>query len=171
MKKAAFALVMSALLALGVGSAAHAQYGTTPPVTISPSNPAPGATFTLGITGCSAGEVLTTTFNGRTSTTTCTASATLSGDVAALGGTGTASITLQAPTAPGTYSGTVVGNLGFNQSFQVVVAGSATAPGGGLPATGTDSTSTTMAIAFGVFVIGLGLVGVTQVRRRQDTTV
>jgi hypothetical protein len=109
------------------------------------------------VTGCTAGEVLTVTFNGATSTATCVASA------------GT-TIVLTAPTAAGTYPGTIVGSQGFSQPFQVVVVAAASPPGG-LPATGSGGVNSTMTVAAGLFAIGLGLFGVTQLRRRQAAVV
>ena len=81
-------------------------------------------------------------------------------------GTGGASVDLTAPTAAGTYPGTVVGTLSFDQPFTVVVVAPVTPPGG-LPATGSGGIGTTTTVAIGLFAVGLGLFAVAQVRRRQ----
>jgi len=50
----------------------------------------------------------------------------------------------------------------------VVTTVPATIPGAGLPATGSSGMGTTTGIALGLFVVGLGLFIVAQVRRRQQ---
>ncbi len=45
--------------------------------------------------------------------------------------------------------------------------GGGTTGAGGLPATGSDSTNTTLMLGLGALVIGGGLFGVSQIRRRQ----
>ena len=73
-----------------------------------------------------------------------------------------------APTAPGTYSGTAVGQQSPSQSFSFTLPGqAATTPETGLPATGSDGIGTTTGIALGLLVVGFGLFVVAQVRRRQ----
>lgn len=173
MKKFALALMTFAVAVFGFGVVAQAQYGSTPAVEV-PASVTPGGTFSLNIAGCTPGETLTVTFNGATTTASCVASATLGSFVAqalvAQVGAGGATVTLTAPTVPGTYPGTVAGNQGFSQTFQVVVAAAATPPGG-LPATGSGGIDTTMMVGAGLFAVGLGLFAVTQFRRRSAPVV
>lgn len=149
MKK--LAIVLATVTAVfGFGAAAHAQYTDPPGVTVSDSSPPAGGTFTVSVSGCQPGGSVSTTFNGTTTAGTA-------------GADGTASVSLTAPSTAGTFNGSVTCN-GQTTNFAVTVA----APAGGLPATGSDGVGTTTMMAMGVFVIGLGLFGVAQVRRRQS---
>jgi hypothetical protein len=95
-------------------------------------------------------------FNGATSTVAADAS-----------GNATASVT--APSAPGTYPGTATCGA-LVASFAVVVAAPVTPPGG-LPATGSGGIDSTMTVALGLLAVGLGLFGVTLVRRRRNPAI
>ncbi len=104
------------------------------------------------VSSCAANSPVLVVFNGATSTVTADAS-----------GNATANVT--APSAAGTYPGTATcGDV--VASFSVVVAAPTTPPGG-LPATGSGGIDTTTGIAMGLLAVGLGLFGVTLVRRRQ----
>ena len=155
MKKLALALFTISAVIFGSGMAAEAQIpyrssgGTA---TVSPASAAPGGAVTVGITGCAPSSSVAVVFNGATSTVTA-------------GATGTATATVTAPTTAGTFAGTATCGT-VVASFSVVVA-VPTAPGGGLPATGSGGIDATTSIAMGLFAVGLGLFGVTQVRRRQ----
>ena len=117
--------------------------------------------------GCEpVGGSVTFSFNGVTSVHTCTAPGTASLLLAAPAA-GSASATFTAPTAPGTYTGTYTGAATGNWS--IVIAAPAV-PAGGLPATGSNGTSTMTILAIGLFAVGAGLFGVSQLRRRKTLT-
>jgi LPXTG-motif cell wall-anchored protein len=152
MKKFALAILASVAMVLGMGAVANADY---PPdagsVTVNPVAPSAGAEFTVTAT-CETGEIVTFVFEGETKTATC--------------GATTASVTFTAPTAVGTYSGTATGSdNGDLGSFSITIAAPAT-PGSGLPATGTDGTSTMAIIAIGLLLVGAGLFSVSRLRSR-----
>ena len=172
MKKLALALIAASAAVFGLGSVAEAQYGTTPAVGVSPATVVSGGTVTVTATGCTPPEIVTFAITGGDSKSATCASASALGEVEGLnaqtGGTGTASVQLTAPVAAGTYPGTAVGTLGFNQPFSVIVT-AAVVPPAGLPATGSGGLNTSTGIALGLLVVGLGLFGVAQVRRRQNS--
>lgn len=78
---------------------------------------------------------------------------------------GTASATFVAPSAPGTYTGTVTSAAGV-QNFSITVTGAAT-----LPATGSDETGMMTVIAIALLVSGGVLFIVAQARRSRPDTV
>jgi hypothetical protein len=155
MKKLALGLIALSAVVFGFGNVAEAQYNTVDgTATVTPTTTAPGGTVTVVMSGCTPGETVTFVLGSATTSATCA-------------GDGTAVASLPAPGTAGTYTGTATGvTSGVAASFTVVVALAATPPGG-LPATGSGGISTTTGIAIGLFVVGLGLFGVTQVRRRQ----
>lgn len=167
MKKFALSVIVAAAAIFGTGVAAQAS--TYPPgATISsPGATGPGESFPVTVSGCNPGVVITFEFEGETKTATC-------GEPGALTvGTGTASTTFVAPTAGGIYAGTATGTDGFRGTFSVTVAAAPATtvapvtPPGGLPATGSDGTSTMTMMAIGIFIVGGGLLLVSQKRRRQ----
>ena len=157
MKKLVLALATMSTVVFGFGMGAQAQYVTPPPpqATVTPASLAPGGDALIGITGCPPGSTVAVVFNGATSTVTSNAS-------------GASTATVKAPAAGGTYPGTATCGT-VVASFSVVVA-APVVPVGGLPPTGLDGANTTTGIAIGLLVIGLGLFGVAQVRRRQTAT-
>ena len=119
----------------------------------------------------------TFTFNGRTISwptisieeVPCTSNVGAASMLVSAPATGTATIVVTAPSEPGTYTVDYTGAA--TGSFSFTVSGAATpaapgAPGGGLPATGSDSTGTMTMMAIGLFGVGAGLFGVSQMRRR-----
>ena len=73
---------------------------------------------------------------------------------------------LSMPVTPGTYTGSAAGAItGFTTTFVVTVLAVAPPPGG-LPSTGSGGFDTTTGIAAGLVAVGLGLFGVTRLRRR-----
>ena len=180
MKRLALAFVACAALVFGFGAVAQAQYGSAS-ATFDVPSAAPGQAVTITITGCTPGEVLTVTVNGAVvGTATCTASAALTtGSVLGIGlvqqVAGSATLTFEAPSAPGTYSVVITGSQGFSFTTSITVASQATTPAttpaGGLPATGSDGIGTTTGIAVGLLAVGAALFLVAQVRRRQPSTV
>lgn len=159
MKKFSIAVLATAASILGFGAAAHAQlpdpYPPTSTVTATPASGPPNYTVSVSITGCVPADELTITLGTNSVKTTCAAPA-------ALNATGTAAAQIAAPAAAGTYTGTVTGTQ-FNGSFQIQVI----APTPTLPGTGSNGVSTMTLIALGLFGVGAGLFGVSQVRRRQ----
>ena len=152
MKKFALALTASALVMFGFAAPAAAQYDAEEATaSVSPASATPGGTITVTIENCEPGSTVVVDFNGSTSTVTADAG-------------GSATATLTAPTAAGTYPGTATCGDQV-ASFSVVVAAAVTPPGG-LPATGSGGLNATAGIAMGLLAVGLGLFGVTHVRRR-----
>ncbi len=166
MKKFALALMASAAMVLGMGVVANAYPPGAGVVTVSSSTVGPGAPFTVSAT-CQPGEIVTFVFEGDTVTVTCGAAGSAgTASMLSLSSAGIASATFTAPTEPGTYTGTTNGSLtGDLGSFTITVA-APTTPGSGLPATGTDGTSTMTLIAIGLFAVGAGLFGVSRFRSR-----
>jgi hypothetical protein len=82
----------------------------------------PGRMFTASISGCTLTEMVTFFFQGTSKTATCVSAPALKGGAAALTvGTGTASATFTAPSAPGDYEVTVTGSAGFKGSVPISV--------------------------------------------------
>jgi LPXTG-motif cell wall-anchored protein len=187
MKKFALALIASAAAVFGFGMVANAQTYTpvlqppTPPTTL-------GGPFTVTYNNCVVGETITFTLllpGGTTAIQTingpCVAPALTSGSVVGLllpqqAANGRATATFpSSPTTPGTYTIRAQGTTSAVVTTQLVVPGStsttvaptATTPGGGLPATGSDASTPFTMIAIGLLVVGVGLFAVAQVRRRQ----
>jgi LPXTG-motif cell wall-anchored protein len=169
LKRIGLALAVVGIGVFGVDAVASAQY---PPaaaiVTLSNQTPPPGGSITVVVRNCQAGEPVR--FNVPTRvpvTVTCLAPAAGLTSSAALTEGTTATANLIAPDAAGPYNGTAElltsqATLPFTLTVTVV-----TAPGGGLPATGTDSTQSVVWYGLGLFAVGAGLVAVSQVRRRQ----
>ena len=171
---------VSAVFAIVLGSAGIA--GAYPPggddVTVADPTVTAGAPVDVSA-DCTVGETVTFTLEGSSATDTCEAST----DSEDTSGEGTSGVSLTAPTAPGTYTGTVTGSTsGDLGTFTVVVEGSTgsgggattggsgggtATPSGQLPATGSDSSGTITTIAIGLLVAGLGLFAVATIRRRQ----
>ena len=155
MKKFALALLVAFVGLFGFAGAASAQYppGADAP-TVDDSTPAPGGPVNVTV-NCQPGETVTVTLGSSTGTAVC-------------GASGTATVQVNAPSGAGTTTGQATGsNTGSLGQFTVVVEAT-TDPGGGLPATGSDGTSTTVWIAASLLVVGLGLFGVAAVRRRDN---
>jgi LPXTG-motif cell wall-anchored protein len=150
MKKFALALMASAAMILGFGAVANAYPPGAGGATVSPTTASPGGALTITVS-CAPGEDVTATLDGvTTAPVVCPAS-------------GSAVLSATAPTTAGTYTGTTNGSVnGALGDFSVTVA----APTGGLPATGSNSSSTITFIALGLFAVGAGLFGVSQYRRR-----
>ena len=150
MKKFALVLMASAAMVLGFGGVANAYPPGAGGATVAPASTLGGGTVTVTVS-CEPGESVTATLDGVTSApVVCPAS-------------GSAVLNITAPTTPGTYAGTTNGSVnGALGSFSVTV----TAPTTNLPATGSNGVSTMTIIALGLFAVGAGLFGVSQVRRR-----
>ena len=150
MKRIAVALMATAaVLSFGSGVSAQEENPAypippAPTVSLSTSSPTAGAQFTVTANGCPAGATATFEFQGQTAS-------------------GSTQATFTAPTAAGTYAGSVTCG-GTTVSFSVNVAPTA----GTIPATGGGSSSgTTTSIAGMLLVAGVGMFGVAQFRRRQ----
>jgi LPXTG-motif cell wall-anchored protein len=148
---------------------AHLAHGDTvgpctyPPrnlALIAPATVAPGASFQVTFVGCSLGETANVVFNAATTSAACNGPAGQS-----LAGIPSATVTLVAPTAPGTYTAVATGaTSGASASATITVVG-ANAPSGGLPTTGSDS-GQTLRIGAGLVAVGAGLT-IVAVRRRR----
>lgn len=156
MKRFAIVFVtLAALFGFGAGAAATSDYPPDPPsVTVDNPTVPPGGTVVLGVSGCEPGADVTVTIDG--SSTTATA-----------GPDGSASISVTAPNTPGAYPTTIACG-GATTTVNVTVLASGGGPTDGLPATGSDNTNTTLMLGLGALVIGGGLLGVSQLRRRQS---
>jgi LPXTG-motif cell wall-anchored protein len=173
MKKLGLCAVAVAAMSVGglaapvSASASAAQPAVYPPIptfsiTLSGSSFPPGASITVTISGCTPGSVVTITLGTQVVTVTC------SGPAGAfrmptVAGAPSATATVTAPTAPGTYTMTATDEAtGRTASVTFTVA--AAAPSGGLPTTGSDSNRTTQ-IAVSAVAVGAGLAFVARRRR------
>jgi hypothetical protein len=181
MKKFALSIVIAAAAIFGSGVAAQAS--TYPPSSI--ATVAAGGTFDATINGCTPPEIVTFLFEGVSKTAPCLPGPSSLRSAAATVGTGTASVTFDAPSVPGNYVATATGSAGFRGSDSISVTAVGVTPAapvapitsvtpaapvtplGGLPATGADGISTMTTIAIGFFVVGGGLLVVSQLRRRR----
>ncbi len=161
------AVVAAVSMAAGASSVSAYPPGTEATVTVSDSTLAPGASFTATFTGCQLGETVNFTLDGTTVQAACNGAAGARRLPSATGAA-TATATLTAPTAPGTYELVAVGlTSGADASTTIVVA--AAAGGGQIPETGSDSSIPAAQIAGGLVVVGAGLAGVAGIRRRKAT--
>lgn len=148
-KQLAATLMLSSVLVLAGGSATQAYPPGSGIVTASPSSPASGASFTATATNCQPGETVNFAFQGQAKSATCSASK-------------TAAASLTAPTTAGTFTGTAsYATSGGTLSFTVNVAAT-----GGLPATGSSGSNSTMMIAAVLVASGIGMFLVAQRRRK-----
>ncbi len=150
LKQLTAALFISGAAVLAGGGVTHADY---PPgsgiVTPSDSTPDAGTTFTVTATACQVGETVTFSFQSVTTPVICSAS-------------NVATASFAAPATGGAFNGTAVyGTTGGTLNFTVNVA----APGG-LPATGSSGSNTTMTIAAVLLASGIGIFLVAQRRRK-----
>lgn len=161
MKKFALALMAVSASIFGLSAVANA-YPPAPGVAVVSATVA-GQPFTVEV-GCEpVGDDVTFTFNSVVITAPCEAPTGAASLLSTAPAAGSATATFTAPTAPGSYDGTYTGAA--TGTWNVTIA-APVVPGGGLPATGSDGTSTMTIIAFGLFAVGAGLFGVSQMRRR-----
>lgn len=156
MKRFAIVFVtLAALFGFSAGAAATSDYPPDPPsVTVDNPSLLPGGTIVLGVSGCEPGADITVTIDG-------------SSTIATADPDGLASISVTAPSTPGAYPMTIACG-GATTTVNVTVLASGPPTTGGLPTTGSDSTNTTLTLGLGALVIGGGLLGVSQLRRRQS---
>lgn len=151
-------LVLAAVAAsFGIASPAFAYPPGTTQLEVSSEAPAPGSSITLTTDGFCGGS--TVTFTAAPGGVLGTAVA---------DGSGLASLTVAAPSTPGTYviTATASGCPGYYATVEITVSGG----GGGLPSTGSDS-SPTLTLALIAVLAGAALVGVGAMRRRTPTKV
>lgn len=161
MKKFALALMAVSASIFGLSAVANA-YPPAPDANEVSAITA-GGPFTVEVGCAPVGDDVVFTFNTAVIADVCAAPTGPASLLSVAPAAGSASATFTAPTAPGTYTGTYTGAA--TGTWTVVIA-APVVPGGGLPATGSNGTSTMTIIAFGLFAVGAGLFGVSQVRRR-----
>jgi LPXTG-motif cell wall-anchored protein len=130
---------------------------------VAPSSVAPGASFEVMFVGCAGGEDVNVVLDGKTTSAVCQgpAGATRMPNQAGLP---SATVTLVAPTTPGTYTIVATGETsGLSATATITVQ--AAAAGGVLPTTGSDN-APIVQIAAGLFAVGAGLTAVGIRRRR-----
>ena len=128
--------------------------------------------MTVTVQGCEPGETLTATLGEQSNSSTCAGANGIRtpGVTETPAGSGNATMTVSAPAAAGTYSGVVAsGSTSNTASFSVTVVAQAGPSTGSLPQTGSNGIGTTTTIALGLVAIGVGMLVVTQVRRRRNT--
>ena len=160
MNKFVVSLVAIVAAIIGSGAVASAQYGATDfGVVVSPTTVGSSGAVTVTVQGCAPGETLVVTLVGESVDVTCMPSDESSG---------TATGVVAAPSAAGTYTGTVASSASSNSAtFTVTVVAQAGTPSGALPQTGSDGIATTTTIALGLVAVGVGMLVVTQIRRRR----
>lgn len=170
---------LAAVFAMVFMGASAANAGVYPPgsdpLILSATTVVAGQPFTVTLTDCALGETVEFTVSGSSDSETCGGAG--GGDTRFLQapGTGTATGTLTAPSTPGEYTVSATGltsGRSATATITVVAAGAGTgdddgAGAGGLPATGSDTTATTLWVAGGALLAGLGLTGVAMYRRRR----
>ena len=179
MNKLLAAAAVMVLAVFGLGATAAAQpvtpttYQPVTPTVTAPATVSPGASFVVVFSGCQLGETVNVTLAGVTVATTCTGAGGTGRLMQPAGGT--ASATLTAPTAPGTYTITATGlTSGFTASTTITVVAQTTTTaartggGGGLPTTGSDS-EPIVQIGVGLVAVGAGLAFVAHRRRHRPT--
>jgi len=153
--KRIFGLVVALAATVGLGaSVASAIYPDNPPsATVDSSSPTAGAPVTVIFSNFCPNDTLTVKL-GSTVVGTVKADA-----------TGVATFTGPAPTTTGTYTfsatGTACPTLVASLSISVV------APAGGIPATGSGSTSAGLEFGAVAVAVGAGMIGVAAIRRRR----
>jgi alkaline phosphatase len=164
--KRLFACMAVAAVPFAFGGAAVSAY---PPgaavLTLSPSTVAPGESFSATLTGCALGEVLEVSLVSDSDTATCSGPAGAHRGIMQQAG-GSASVTLTAPTEPGTYTVTATTpTVSATATLTVASSAPAPAPGTPLPVTGSDP-APVVQWAVGLVLAGLGLAGVAYHRHR-----
>jgi hypothetical protein len=163
MKKLALVVLSVGAAVFGLGMVAEAQNapygGSTDTITLTPPTATPGSSVTVEVTGCTSGEGVDLAIDNVDAVS------------ASCAGSGSAAGVIKAPTAAGTYTVTGSGSEGFSASSALVVTAAATPAAGGLPATGSDGISTTVALAAGLLAVGVALFVVAQLRRRRNVSV
>lgn len=137
MKKLALALMAASAAVFGFGMVAQAQTGYSPSVALTPAAPTAGGGYTAVYRNCTAGDTIT--FTQAQSTPTSGTAPCIAISVPALTGSvvgllrpqqaplGNATFAFAAaPTAPGTYNGTAVGEDSPSQAFGFTIPGQAT---------------------------------------------
>jgi len=152
-------LVLAAMAAsFAVASPAFAYPPGVVELAVSSEAPTPGSSITLTTDGFCGGALVTFTISPGGVIGTDTAD-----------GSGLATITVAAPSTPGSYTvtATAAGCPSYYATVNITVASGG---GGGLPSTGSDS-SPTLTLALIAVLVGVALVGVGAMRRRATTSV
>jgi len=169
MRRLLVMVTLTAACVMGVSATASAYPPGGPTLTLSATTVAPGAPFSVVFTGCTLGETVSVSIEGGDSdSATCAGPAGSSRWIAQEPG-GTATVTLTAPTVPGTYTVTgTTSESGLTATATLTVAAAAPAPAapGQLPTTGSGNSVPIAQIAAGVLIAGAGLAAVAMYRRR-----
>ena len=151
-------LVLAAMAAsFAVASPAFAYPPGVVELAVSSEAPTPGSSITLTTDGFCGGALVTFTISPG---------GVIGTDVA--DGSGLATITVAAPSTPGSY--TVTATATDCPSYYATVNITVASGSGGLPGTGSDS-SPTLTLALIAVLVGVALVGVGAMRRRATTSV
>jgi len=151
-------LVLAAMAAsFAVASPAFAYPPGVVELAVSSEAPTPGSSITLTTDGFCGGALVTFTISPGGVIGTDTAD-----------GSGLATITVAAPSTPGSY--TVTATAADCPSYYATVNITVASGSGGLPGTGSDS-SPTLTLALIAVLVGVALVGVGAMRRRATTSV
>ena len=179
MNKVVFGCLVASVAMLGTGaSAAAAGCDTYPPapivVTVDDPTPLPEHMVEVTMTGCDLGTDVRFGLLASEATSPCVAAGSANAVTSGpLQGVHTASAVLQAPVAPGTYTGSVEFPAGTQcANFVVSVTASVDpddggdpTPNGTLPRTGSGGLAPLVTLAAGLLLIGLALVGGGRLRR------
>jgi hypothetical protein len=149
MFKSLSGILLAGCVVLGSASVASAYPPENPTVTVSNLSPTPGGDVTVTFDGCEADDTATFTLGDQVVTS----------DVV----DGVATAELTAPVEPGAAAGTVVCSSGSSGDFEIIVQASP------LPATGGSGLDAKGAAAAVTLLVGAGLLGVSQLRRRRPS--
>ncbi len=168
MHKFSVSVIAAVTALLGFGAVANAQYGASEfQVVVSPTTVDPSGQVTITVEGCELGEGLSAELGTQTDDATCAGPSGIAlAGRQAQANSGSATMTLSAPASAGTYTGTVTSTTN-SATFTVTVVAQATTPTGSLPQTGSNGIGTTTTIALGLVAVGVGMLVVTQIRRRR----
>lgn len=191
MRKLALAFMAASAAVFGIGMVTSAA-GYDVALDID-ENPVAGGSYTVTYENCFTGDTIT--FTQPQSTPTSVTGECIGPDpllvsgsiigllrpqIPATYGTATATFT-NAPPTGGTFTVTAVGETSPELQLLITVAVPSTTaaptttvaptnPPNGLPATGSNGVGTMTSVAIGLFAVGLAMLVVTQVRRRQAST-
>ena len=145
------AVVVAALMAIGLSSIAAAYPPDDVVLDVSERVLPPSTSFVATVSGCTPGEMVTFSLVGNDSITVV------------CDGTGTATAILVSPPTPGRYDVTAILENGTILTVSITVTGD-------IPRTGTDATSSTLLAGGGLVLFGTAFLVVARLRRRDQPT-